>query len=350
MPPRPAAFAIPGDINRKTGGYIYEKSLLQALRAQGRAVEHIVLPGSFPDAPPADMAAAVARLAAVPADVPLILDGLVYGAIDTAGLAQVTAPLVAMIHHPLGLETGLPPERARELLRREAQNLALAAQVLVPSPHTRDILVQDFGVAPELITVAPPGFPRPDPAPEPPAADGPPLILSVGLIAARKGHDVLVRALARIADLPWQARIVGAAHDAGVAQALAAQVAAAGLGTRLAFGGEMEARDLARLYRQASVFALATRYEGYGMVFGEALVHGLPIVACAGGAVPQTVPAGTGILVPVDDDEGFAAALRTLLTDPARRTAMAAAAAEAGARLPRWEETAAIAGAVLDGL
>jgi hypothetical protein len=347
MPPRPAAFAIPGDINRKTGGYIYEKSLLEALRAQGRAVEHVVLPGSFPDAPPADMAATVTRLAGLPADVPLILDGLVYGAIDTAGLAQVSAPLVAMIHHPLGLETGLPPERARDLLRREAQNLALAAQVLVPSAHTRDILVRDFGVAPDLITIAPPGFAPPSGRPDPAF---PPLILTVGLIAARKGHDVLVRALARIADLPWQARIVGAAHDPGVARALAAQIAAAGLTGRLAVQGETPPEDLARLYRQATVFALATRYEGYGMVFGEALSHGLPIVACAGGAVPQTVPQYAGLLVPVDDDQGFAAALRSLLTDPARRTAMAAAAAAAGARLPRWTDTAAIAGTVLDAL
>ena len=118
MTPRPATFAIPGDIDRKTGGYIYEKSLLAALRDQGRRVAHLELPGSFPDAPPGDMAAAVAALNAVPAGEALILDGLVCGSIDTAGLARVAAPLVAMIHHPLGLETGLPPARAAELLRR----------------------------------------------------------------------------------------------------------------------------------------------------------------------------------------------------------------------------------------
>lgn len=342
---RPATFAIPGDIDQKTGGYIYEKSLLHALRDQGRRVAHLQLPGTFPDAPPADMAAGIAALAALPPDEPLILDGLVYGSIDTDGLATVRSPLVAMIHHPLGLETGLSPARASELLHREAANLALAAHVVVPSPHTKRILAADFGVPEAKISIALPGFAAPDPVRAP---IDPPLILAVGLIAARKGHDVLIDALSRITDLPWQAQIVGGTHDAGVAAALRAQ--AAPLGDRLTFRGRMEEAELAALYRQATLFALATRYEGYGMVFGEALLHGLPIVTCAAGAVPETVPQGTGILVPVDDPAAFAGALRHLLTDRRAREAMAATSTAAGHALPRWRDTAAIMGRVLDRL
>jgi hypothetical protein len=344
---RPAAFAIPGDIDRKTGGFIYEKNLLGALRAQGREVAHLVLPASFPDPSAADTDAAVRALAALPADRPVILDGLVYGAIDTAGLATVAAPLVAMIHHPLGLETGLPHARAAELLRREAANLALAARVLVPSAHTARILAADFGVDPGIITIATPGFGPPDPRRAP---VDPPLILAVGLIAARKGHDVLIAALARIAHLPWQARIVGGTHDAAVLRALRAQAEGLGLHDRLAFLGSMDAAALGDLYTKATVFALATRYEGYGMVFGEALLHGLPIVTCAAGAVPDTVPPGTGLLVPVDDAAAFAAALRRLLTDPAERARMARASTAAGQALPSWADTAAVAGRVLDTL
>jgi hypothetical protein len=341
----PAVFAIPGDIDQKTGGYIYEKTLLHALRAQGRQVGHLQLPGSFPLAPPADMAAAAAQLAAVPPDTPIILDGLVYGGIDTAGLATVRAPLVAMIHHPVGLETGLPRETAAHLLQREAANLARAARVVVPSPHTKRILVADFGVPADRIHIALPGFAAPDPLRKP---LDPPLILSVGLIAARKGHDVLIDALGAITDLPWQAQIVGGTHDPAVLADLRRR--AAPLGGRLTFRGRMQEGDLAALYRQASVFALATRYEGYGMVFGEALLHGLPIVTCAAGAVPETVPPGTGHLVPVDDAPAFAAALRRLLTDDAHRARMAAASTAAGHALPRWADTAAVMGRVLDGL
>jgi hypothetical protein len=347
MTPRPAAFAIPGDIDQKTGGFIYEKNLLHALRAQGRRVAHVVLPAGFPHPTAAETAAAAAALAALPPDEPLILDGLVYGGLPTAALASVRAPLVAMIHHPVGLETGLPADRARALLQQEAANLALAAHVVVPSPHTRRILVADFGVAEGLVSIAPPGFAAPDPVRAP---VDPPLLLAVGLIAARKGHDVLIEALAQVADLRWQAQIVGGTHDVQVLAALSAQAARRGLGPRLLFRGRMDEAELARLYRQATLFALATRYEGYGMVFGEALLHGLPIVACAAGAVPETVPPGTGLLVPPDDAPAFAAALRALLTDAPRRRAMAAAATAAGHALPRWSDTAAVVGRVLDAL
>jgi glycosyltransferase involved in cell wall biosynthesis len=345
--PRSAAFAIPGDIDQKTGGYIYEKSLLLALRAAGRRVDHIQLPAGFPLATPGDTATTLEQLAAVSPDVPLILDGLVYGGIETAVLAKVRAPLVAMIHHPVGLETGLKPDVARLLLAREAANLALAAHVVVPSPHTARILTADFGVEPARISIAPPGFAPPDPVRDP---LDPPLVLAVGLIAERKGHDVLLSALAGVADLRWQAQIVGGTHDAAVMDRLVAQRASLGLSARVAFRGRLDEQEVAALYRQATVFALATRYEGYGMVFGEALLHGLPIVTCDGGAVPETVPPGAGLIVPVGDASRFAEALRSVLSDDRLRARLAAAATAAGKGLPAWSDTAAVMGRVLDAV
>jgi glycosyltransferase involved in cell wall biosynthesis len=344
--PHPAAFAIPGDIATRTGGYIYERSLLEALRAAGREVAHVQLPGSFPDAGPQDMAEAVARLRAVPPGMPLILDGLVSGAIDTAGLASVAAPVCAMVHHPLALESGLLRARADELARRERDNLAAAAHVLVPSPHTAAILRADYGVPNEKITIAPPGFPRPAPLAVPKQA--PPLILSVGILHPRKGHDVLLAALARIVGLDWQAEIVGPAYDPVCADALHRQRAALGLGARVKFAGSLSDPALQARYAAATVFALATRYEGYGMVLGEALLHGLPVVSVRTGAVPDTVPPGAGVLVPPDAPEALAQALERMLTDRRFRSAVAAASAAAGARLPQWRETAAIVGQVLD--
>ncbi|MEO3388561.1 glycosyltransferase family 4 protein [Mesorhizobium sp. CAU 1741] len=343
-----AAFAIPGDIDQRTGGYIYERSLLHALRDDGRTVRHVELPGTFPSPSPAEMAQSVELLAGLPAEEPLILDGLVYGSIDTQGLARVRSPLVAMIHHPLGLETGLPADRARQLIETETANLALADHVLVPSPHTARVLVADFAVAEDRITIAPPGFSKPSNTAVTKAS--PPLILSVGLLAARKGHDVLLRALARVTDLEWRADIVGKTHDPAVHAELAALIDANDLGDRVRLCGELDTPALDSLFRQASLFALATRYEGYGMVFSEALAYGLPIVTCRAGAVPETVPDGTGILVEVDDDEAFAHALRRMLADEALRDAMASHASVAGGALRSWADTARSVGVVLDRL
>ncbi|NHF72006.1 glycosyltransferase family 4 protein [Paracoccus xiamenensis] len=344
--PRPATFAIPGDIETLTGGYIYERRLLQGLREQGRDVQHMELPASFPAPSPAEMAQAVRRLQSVPADRVLILDGLVFGAIASAGLATVRAPILAMVHHPLAMETGLDPDQRAYLYRTERDNLRLARHVLVPSPHTRAVLIDRYGLSPERISIARPGVERPAAKAVP---TQPPLILSVGILHPRKGHDVLIDSLTRIADLDWQAVIVGNAWHKQHAADLANMAAGSGLGPRLRLAGQVPAETLQRLYSQASIFALATRFEGYGIVFDEALSHGLPIVSCATGAVPDTVPAGAGILVPPDDSASFAAALRDLLENPDKRARLAAAASAVSGQLPSWSDTAQAAGLVLDG-
>lgn len=348
MTARRAAFAVPGDLTTLTGGYIYDRRLLAELRAQGREVAHIPLGGSFPDPTPADMADAAARLAAVPAGHPVIIDGLAMGAMDRAVLAGMAAPVVALVHHPLAHEGGLPDDRRAHLHRTERENLRLAAQVIVPSPHTAALLVSDYGVAADRLTVARPGTDRPAAEAARPARADPPLILSVGIQVPRKGHDVLLRALARVVDRPWQAVIAGSALDADHAAALARLLCDLGLAGRVRLAGRVPEAELSRLCRRASLFALATRYEGYGIVFDEAMVHGLPIVSCATGAVPDTVPPDAGLLVPPDDPGAFAAALARVLDDAALRDAMAAAAARAGAALPGWAETARCVGAVLD--
>ncbi|MEM9642809.1 MAG: glycosyltransferase family 4 protein, partial [Pseudomonadota bacterium] len=237
-----------------------------------------------------------------------------------------------------GLETGLDAARAAFLLQNETAALRHAAHVIVPSPETARVLVQDFGAEHAKITVAPPGFDRPTVARNPPQ---PPLILSVGLLAARKGHDVLLDALAQIRHLPWQAEIVGKTHDPEVAQALRSQSAASSLEDRVRFAGELDRPALTQRFGSASIFALATRYEGYGMVLGEAMTFGLPIVSTTAGAVPDTV-GGAGLLVPVDDATAFAGALATLLEDPGEAQRLAELALERSARLPSWRQTAEV--------
>lgn len=344
---RHAAFAIPGDIDTVTGGYIYEKRLLQELRALGHDVDHVQLGASFPEPTEHDMTDALDQLQALDPTRALILDGLVYGSIATEGLARVKAPIVAMIHHPLALETGLAPAQRDHLFATEKANLALAQHVLAPSPHTARILRKDYAVPRAKITVAQPGTEVSGGTPTP---IDPPLILSVGLQHPRKGHDVLLKALAEVRDLPWRAAIVGSVHDAAYGALLTQMIEELELSDRVALMGRVCQDELDGLYATASVFALATRYEGYGMVFDEALAWGLPIVSCATGAVPDTVPMGAGLLAAPDNAGEFAGALGRILTDTNLRGRMARTALRAGSRLPTWQNTAEVASRVLGGL
>ncbi|GFE64654.1 glycosyltransferase family 4 protein [Litoreibacter roseus] len=338
-----AVFAIPGDMHQRTGGYIYEATVLRVLNEINCSTEHLQLPDSFPDPTPGDMVATLRALQDIPADRPVILDGLVSGAIDPDGIANLAAPVIAMVHHPLGLETGLPPSRAAELLANEAAVLKHVTHVLVPSAHTADILTKQFGVPEDRITIALPGFDRPKITAKP---SNPPLILSVGLLAPRKGHDVLLDALAGLKDLDWRAVIAGKVHDAAYASSLIDQLTRLGLAGRVQFTGELSALDLADRFAAASIFALATRYEGYGMVLSEAMLYGLPVISCAVGAVPDTV-GDAGILVPPNDPEQLAGALRTLLTDPAAYKQYKAAAVAKANDLPTWQDTAKIIASVI---
>lgn len=343
-----AAFAIPGDINTRTGGFIYERRLLESLRADGREVSHLHLPASFPDPSSTDVEAAAVAMQEVDEKTPLIVDGLVFGAIPTEALSRVRAPICAMIHHPLALEAGLTPERSALFEEREAENVALAAHILVPSRHTAEILIRRYGAKPDCVTVAPPGFDRP--AGRVGRRARPPMILCVGILHPRKGQDVLIEGLARISDLAWQAQIVGPAHDPTFAAALERRHAELRLGPRVSFAGSVDDAALQELYGSATIFALPTRYEGYGMVLSEALIHGLPVVSTQTGAVPDTVPDDAGMLVPVDNPEALADALRQILTNGSLLERLSCAARRAGASLPRWSEAAAIAGEVLDRL
>ena len=339
-----AVFAIPGDKDRRTGGFLYEATVLRVLNEIGFETAHVQLPDGFPDPTAQDMRDALDALQKVPADVPIILDGLVFGAIDPVGLAQIEAPVIAMIHHPLGTETGLSTSRAAFLRANEAAALAHTAQVIVPSPHTAQVLTQEFGADAQKITVALPGFDRPG---HNSAPVDPPLILSVGLLAQRKGHDVLLDALSGIADLRWNAAIVGQVHDPAVADRLSRQCGDLGLNDRVTFAGELGEDALRQQFEMASVFALATRYEGYGMVLSEAMLFGLPVVTCRVGAVPETV-GDAALLTPPDDPRAFAAALRRILECRDTAARLRTLSQARAATLPTWQDTARIFQTVVD--
>ncbi|MAO01055.1 glycosyltransferase family 4 protein [uncultured Roseovarius sp.] len=336
---RALAFAVPGDPELTTGGYLYDRRLAEALVARGIRLRHLRLGDSFPHPDARDMADALAHLGALPRDCPALVDGLAYGALDPDGVARLAAPMVALVHHPLALEPGLSAPQAQAMAARERANLSRARHIVVTSGHIAGLLQETYGVAPERISVARPGFVAPNLRPVP---EVPPLVLSVGLLARRKGHDVLLRALARITDLDWRAVIVGRLHEPETVAALHALRAEMGLAERVEIAGEISQPALEALYGRATLFALATRYEGYGIVFDEAMGHGLPIISTLAGAVPETVAPGAGILVPPEDDAAFGEALRRMLNEPALRAGCASAARQAAAALGDWAAAAQV--------
>lgn len=341
-------FAVPGDLATPTGGYGYDRQLMAGLRAAGWDVAHLALPGGFPFPDAVAVAAAGAALAQVPEGAVLLIDFLAGGVLGGTLAAEAgRMRLVALVHHPLGDETGLPAAESARLLAAEAAALAVVDAVVVTSAATGRRLVSGLGVAAGRITVAPPGTAR---AARAVGGNVPLVIVSVGSLVPRKRHDVLVAALAQLADRPWRAEIIGSDKlDPACAAALAAQVADAGLGGRVRLTGAVV--DTRAALAAADIFVLASEYEGYGMAFAEAMTQGLPVVACRAGAIADLVPEAAGGLVPPGDADALAAVLGALIDDPARRRAAAEVAWQAGQELPDWPETARlVAGALVAGV
>lgn len=346
-PPSPlprAAFAIPGDLSLPTGGYGYDRRVLARLPSYGIDVTHVVLPGTFPFPPPEDLAATEAILAALDTDQVLLIDGLAYGAMGFDLVSRIRQPIVALCHHPLALEAGIDPIRAAQLRLSEHNALARARAVVVTSPMTARILREDFGVAEDRIVVAEPGTDR---AQRAKGGNATPHLLAVGSIVPRKGYDVLIRALAPLADKPWTLSVVGAARDAALLAALELQIAEAGLQSRIRFLGARTEAELDEIYLSADIFVMPSLFEGYGMVLGEAMARGLPIVCTTGGAAAETAPSAAALKVSPGDAPAFGAAVARLLDDPVLRSGMADASWSAGLMLPTWDDTAKMIAGVL---
>jgi glycosyltransferase involved in cell wall biosynthesis len=332
-------FAIPGELSNSAGGYLYARKIVPLL-AERLGMEVCSLPAGFPAPSEAEVSEAAALLAAQAPDTVLLVDGLAYGALPAAVLAALKNPAVPLVHHPLALETDFSPSGRSRLLRTEGEALALARRAIVPSPGTARELTRLYGVPAGAIAVAAPGVLRGKRAVG--ALPGePPHIVSAGALTPRKGFGVLLDALNEVRDLPWRATIAGAADRSPDTAALVRRkIAAFGLDERVRLAGHLGEEALSALYGSGDIFALASLYEGYGMVFAEAMAHGLPAVASGEGAVRETVPADAGFVCATGDARAFADALRALLSDAPLRRAKAAFAWAHGQTLPSWEDTA----------
>lgn len=337
---QPAFLAIPGDAETPTGGYIYDAKVIAA---SGGDLRPIALPGSFPF--PDNAALEETRAALAAADGPVIIDGLAYGALPVDLIKSLPRKPIALCHHPLGMETGLTADEARALIASERAALECAAHVIVTSKETKGILVAEFGVAPADITVAEPGQDIAQPCAE---ARGEiaetPLILTVASLTPRKAHEILVAALSRLAqnrlDLPWRAIFAGPDDLSPETTAtIRRAIEEAGLQGRITLSYPKERAGLEAIYDEASIFALPSRFEGYGMVFPEAMLRAFPIVACDVGAAGAIAPPGAVKLLPVDDVEAFETALEELLASPDLRRSMGSIAREHALTLPGWDAT-----------
>ena len=345
-----ATFAVPGSLDTPTGGYAYDRRIMAELRQLGWEIDCLDLGEGFPSPDEATRSAARSLLLKIPAGRPVVVDGLALGVLpDVAAELATRHPLLALVHHPLAMEWGLSAERADALRRSEQTALAEAHEVVVTSPKTAKLVASDYAVPAERLTIARPGS---DPAPRSAGSRNQVLhLLSVGAVVPRKGFDVLTAALATLAELPWRLTIAGdLTRDPDEAAKLRANLLEHKLAGRIDTLGAVSSAQLALLYDNADLFVLASRFEGYGMAYSEALSHGLPVIGTTAGAIPDTVPQAAGLLVEAGDATALAEALRSAISNADLRHRLSDAAFAAARMLPTWKQSGAIFAATLERL
>ena len=343
-----AFFAVPGDLAAPTGGYAYDRRIIAELPAFGWRTSVVELGDGFPYPSAQARTTACARLSALVRGRPIVIDGLAFGVLPEAAQALCAShSLVALVHHPLALESGLNATQSASLRASERAALACAEHVVATSATVARLLVEDYGVPSGRVSVVEPGTDR---VPTALRHEGDVVtLLAIGSVIPRKGYDVLVAALARLTHLPWRLVIAGdCERDPQTVRQVNADIARLGLAGRITLLGAVACDEVAPLYASAHLFVLPSRFEGYGMAYTEAIAHGLPVVGTTAGAIPQTVPPSAGVLVPPDDVDALAATLQQLISKPEERERLAAGARAAA--FPSWREQAALFARMLENV
>ena len=347
---------LPGDVDdpaAPSGGNSYDRRICAGLAETGWAVHRVALSGSWPWPDRQQLRRLGAALDALPRDALVLVDGLVgCAAAEVLEAAMDRLRLVLLIHLPLADETGLASAQAAELDARERRAVQAAAVVVATSHAVGQRLTAQHRLPPGQVQVAPPGV---DPAPlTAPSPHGGRLVC-VASLTPRKGHDVLVEALATLTDLPWTLVCAGPQPRGGrFAEQVRRRLAEHGIADRVRLVGPLAADDLAALYAATDLLLLASRAEPYGMVVTEALACGVPVLASDVDGIPAALgqaPDGAlpGLLVPPGDPTPLAGALRDWLGDAALRNGLRLAAQRRRATLTGWPGTvAALAAALQD--
>jgi len=207
----------------------------------------------------------------------------------------------------------------------EAQHVRRANRVITTSHYSSERIARFYGLNRDQISIVPEAidFGRWQQAIlNAPLQEERPRILCVAHLYPRKRVDTLLRAFARL-KMDVELRIVGIGPEKPRLENLALALGTHG---RVRFLGQVPFNELVAEYRNATVFALPTSQEGFGIVFLEAMASSLPIIAGEGGAVPEVVEAGvSGLLVEPDDDAGVSDALTRVLTDRDLRVSLSQA-------------------------
>jgi glycosyltransferase involved in cell wall biosynthesis len=333
----PEGFDNPG---QPTGGNIYDRRVCAGLAEGGWDVLVSTVAAAWP-LPDSGARADLARIvSAIPDGETVLIDGLIASPAAAQLLPHTgRIRMTVLLHMPLA--TVLDAHQDASAQRSERVVLRAAAGVVVTSEWTRQQVLTRYAIPAHRVHVARPGVDQVAGLARPVRGR----LICVGVLGCHKGQDLLVEALAGLADLDWHCVLAGPLdRDPYFVEQLQTRITRLGYGHRVRLAGVLTGAALSHAYTTADLLVAPSRSETYGMAVTEALAHGLPVIAAAVGGLPEALGSaadGTrpGQLVPPGDPAALAAALGDWLGDERYRHRLRAAARQRRSTLRGWEHT-----------
>lgn len=339
---------IYGSLETLSGGYLYDRKLVEYLLGRGDTVEIISLPWRSYRRHLVDNfdRLLIEKLAGADYDL-LLQDELNHPSLfwlNRRLRRRASYPLVAIVHH-LRCREGWPAWQKRFYRMLERRYLASVDGFIFNSAATRDSVRALLNTEPPGV-IAPPGGDHLGIEVDPNeirrrAGEGGALkLLFLGNLIPRKGVHNLLTALARLPEADWRLTIAGSPEvDPAYAAALRRQIGQMAAPERITLRGRVSDEQAAALLRSHDVLAMPSYHEGFGIVYLEAMASGLPVIASADGGAREMVQDGVnGFLIKPGDTVAIAGYIARLAVDRELLVRMSLAARERYRAHPTWEE------------
>jgi glycosyltransferase involved in cell wall biosynthesis len=339
-----AGLIVYGSLETLSGGYLYDRMLVRALAADGWEVEVFSLPWRDYAQHLSDNFSRVwvERLRSAAVDV-MIQDELNHPSlvwVNRRLTGRVSYRTVSLVHHLRCSEDH--PTVLRRFYRAVERSYLHSVDGVIANSQTTLASVNTLLSRPIPSLVA---YPAGDHLPASPphrVAGGPLRVLFVGNLIPRKGLHTLLDGLARVEPSHWQLTVIGRQDvDRGYTNQICTRIAALGPDAPVRLLGRVADDALAAAYASHDLLAVPS-YEGYGIVYLEAMRSGMPVLASTAGAAREIVTDGVdGFLTPPGDAAAIDAIVARLAADPTYLARLRAAALSRYARQPTWAQSMA---------